>query len=86
MLERNPDVLMLRSIVECLKGEEGSLPEGFGPGDVDNFQVLPYRQCRRERTSSVYKTVLTDRRHRLTEENVVKIMVTRCFYSRVADC
>ena len=34
-----------------------------------------------ERTFSVYKTVLTDRSHCLTEENVVKIMVTHCFYS-----
>ena len=39
-----------------------------------------------ERTFSVYKTVLTDRRHRLTEENVVKILVTHCFYFSAADC
>ena len=41
VLERNPDVLVLRSIVGCLKGEKGSLPEGFGPGDVTNFKFCP---------------------------------------------
>ena len=43
VLERNSDVLVLRSIVGCLKGEEGSLslPEGFGPGVVPNFKFCP---------------------------------------------
>ena len=41
VLERNPDVLVLRSIVGCLEGEEGSLPEAFGPGDVANFKFYP---------------------------------------------
>ena len=83
MLERNPDVLVLRSIVGCLKGEEGSLPEGFGHGGIANFKFCPTANV--ERTFSVNKTVLTNRRHCLTEENVVKIMVTHCFYSRAAD-
>ena len=86
MLERNPDVLVLCSIVGCLKCEEGSLSEGFGPGDVANFKFCPTVNVDVERTFSVYKTVLSDRRHRLTEENVVKIMVTHSFYSRAADC
>ena len=86
VLERNPDVLVLRSIVGCLKGEEGSLPKRFSPGDVANFKFCPAANVDVERTFSVYKTVLADRRHRLTEENVVKIMVTHRFYSRAADC
>ena len=85
MLERNPDDLVLRSIVGCLKGEEGSLPEGFSPGDA-NFKFCPTANVDVDRTFSVYKSVLTDTRHRLTEENVVKIMETHCFYSRAADC
>ena len=72
MLARNPDVLVLHSSVGCLKGEEGALPEGFGPGDVANFKFCPTANVDVERTFSVYETVLTDRRHRLTEENVVK--------------
>ena len=86
VLETNPDVLVLRSIVGCLKGEEGSLPEGFGPGDVANFKFCPTANVDVERTFSVYKTVLTDRHHCLTEENVVKVMATRSFYSHAADC
>ena len=41
VLERNPDVLVLCSIVGFLKGEEGSLHEGFGPGDVTNLKFCP---------------------------------------------
>ena len=47
----------------CLKGEEGSLPEGFGPGDVANFKFCPTANVEVERTILVYKTVLTDRCH-----------------------
>ena len=54
--------LVLRSIVGCLKGEEGSFPEGFGPGDVANFKFCPTANVDVERTL-VYKTVLTDRCH-----------------------
>ena len=86
VLERNPDVLLLRSIVGCLKAEEGYIPEGFGPGDVANLKFCPTANVDVERTFSVYKTVLTVRRHRLVEKNVVQIMVTHCFYSRAADC
>ena len=58
VLERNPDVRVLRSIVGCLKGkEEDSLPEGFSPGDVTNFKVCPTTNVDVERTFSVYKTV-----------------------------
>ena len=81
-----PDVLVLSTIVRCLKGEEGSLPEGFGPGDAANFKFSPTANVEVERTFSDYKTVLTDRRHRLTEENVVTIMVAHCSYSPAADC
>ena len=77
---------MLRSIVGCLKGEEGSLPVGFGPGDVANFKFCPTANVDVERNFLVYKTMVTDRYHRFTEEIVGKIMMTHCFYSRVADC
>jgi len=32
-------------------------------------------------TASVYKNVLSDRRHDLTKENLSKIMICHCFYS-----
>ena len=67
-------------------GEEGSFPEGFGPGGVANFKFCPTANVDVERIFSIYKTLLTDRRHCLTEDNVVKIMETHCFYSPAADC
>lgn len=52
--------------------------------DIANLKFAPTANVDVERSFSVYKNVLTDRRQRLTEENLNKIMVTNCFYNRSA--
>ena len=60
VLERKPAVLVLSSIVGCLKGEEDSIHEEFSPGDIANFNFCPTANANKEGTYSVYKTVFVN--------------------------
>ena len=80
-MERNPDVKTIWAVVRILRGQDEDLPEGFSPSDIANMKYLPTVSVDVERSFSTYKLVLTDRRHRLTEENIRRIMVTNCYYN-----
>ena len=83
VLARNPDVNVLRAISSCLSGSEGcELPESVRISDLPNFKFCPTASVDVERSFSVYKGVLTDKRHRLTQENIRKIMVTHCYLNQ----
>ena len=79
---KNPSEKILREISAVFNGNEGSLPEGRKISDAACLKYCPALSVDVERSFSLYKTVLTDRRHSLTEENLCKIMDCNYFYSR----
>ena len=83
VMKRNPDVEKLRSICEVQEGNMQMFPSGeLSPYDVACLRYCPTVNVDVERSFSIYKNVLTDRRQTLTTENIAKIMVTHCFYNR----
>lgn len=83
VLKRNPDIDVLRAANDALQGSDEKksyFPSGMEPIDVANLKFAPVSNVDVERSFSVFKNVLGDRRLCLTEENINKIMVTHCFY------
>ena len=82
VLSKNQGEKKLRDISKLIDGEEGSLPEGWSASDVASLKYCPVQLVDVERSFSVYKTILTDRRTNFTEENLSKVMICHCFFNR----
>jgi hypothetical protein len=80
VLKRNPDIEVLRAVKDILQGGEGETH--LSPVDIAHFKFAPVANVDVERSFSIYKNVLDDRRQCLTKENLTKIMVTNMFYQR----
>ncbi len=72
----------IRTIAGVLSGAATTFPEGMGPGDVAMFKYSPTASMDVERSFSMYKNILSDKRHRLTKESLKKIMLCHCYYNR----
>lgn len=81
VLNKNPGLEILGKVGSVLDGKGEVLPPGIGPGDAANLKFCPLASVDVERSFSVYKNVLSDRRHSLTKESLSKIMICHCFYS-----
>ena len=84
ILRKNPGLLhIVKEVRECLTGTSTSmgLPSGLSLSDIANLKFAPITSTDVERTFSMYKCILTDRRHSLTQENLSKINVTHCFFN-----
>ena len=82
VLSKNQGEKKLRDISKLIDGEEGSLPEGWSASDIASLKYCPVQSVDVERSFSVYKTILTDRRTSFTEENLSKVMICHCFFNR----
>lgn len=86
VMARNPDFEKIKAISDVLQGKDGSqLPQGVTVSGASSFKFCPGASVDVERSFSVYKSVLTDNRHRLTEENINRIMVTHCYYGNITN-
>ena len=56
--------------------------DGLLASDVASMNYAPVQSVDVERSFSIYKNILTERRHNLTEENLGKMMVCNCYYNR----
>ncbi len=63
-------------------GKEQSLPSGMGPADIAQLKFAPLTSADAERSFSQYKNIFTDKRQSFTEDNLSKMVVSHCFYSR----
>lgn len=85
VLSKNPDISIMENLHYAINGKTyntSKLPKWMCPQDIVHFKFAPLVSVDVERSFSVYKNVLDDRRQQLIEENIRKIMVTRCFYNR----
>lgn len=81
LLSKNPGLETVQKVQKAIAGE-GDLPNGMSPLDVAQMKYLPTASVDVERSFSLYKNVLSDRRQCLTEENLSMILVVQCFFNR----
>uniref|UniRef100_UPI00358E2E52 transcription factor 19 isoform X1 n=1 Tax=Myxine glutinosa TaxID=7769 RepID=UPI00358E2E52 len=85
VLQRNPDIGVLRTVALILDGDlhgsEVGVPAGVKLADIPLLRYCPIVSVDVERSFSVYRNVLTDRRHRLTKENITKIMISNTYFN-----
>ena len=82
VLEKNQGEKVLREFANIIKGEQGNIPNGWSASDVAHMNYAPVQSVDVEKSFSIYKNVLSERRHSLTEENLGKMMVCNCYYNR----
>lgn len=75
VINKNSGFAFLQSIAKVLAGEDAQIPEQIILSDVPNYKFAPLTSCDVERSFSIYKTILSDRRQRLTEDNLEKLIV-----------
>lgn len=74
-LDKNPGYSVVEKIASVLEGQRTELPEAIKICDVSKYKFIPVTSCNVERSFSMYKMILTDRRHRLTEDNLEKLII-----------
>ena len=82
VLSKNPGFEDLEKVSHTLSGLDSGLPAGMGPGEAAQLKYCPTASVDVERSFSVFKVILSDRRHNLTKENLSKIVVSNAFYNR----
>ena len=82
VLGKNQGEKVLREFANIIKGEQGNIPNGWSASDVADMNYAPVQSVDVEKSFSIYKNILTERRHSLTEENLGKMMVCNCYYNR----
>ena len=79
VLSRNPDYLRIKELAKILSGTPPTtMSTELSPTEVAGFKFAPITSTDVERTFSRLKTVLTDRRHRFTFENLKMVVVAYC--------
>lgn len=82
VLEKNPSLSTFQSIASVLNGMDAELPAGMTPDSIANFKFCPVASVDVERTFSLYKNILSDRRQNLLPDSLKKIIVTQCFLNK----
>ncbi|KAL4143990.1 hypothetical protein QTP88_006235 [Uroleucon formosanum] len=81
VLDKNSGYKVLSKISKILVGETDSfdgLPEVIEADDIVNLKYAPMNSVDVERSFSVYKNILSDRRRSFKFENISKIIVVQC--------
>ncbi len=81
VLSKNPGLGFLRNIAKVFEDTKVDLPEEVTANDSACLKYAPIVSVDVERSFSIYKSILTDRRRQLTPSNIRKIIVTNCFYN-----
>ena len=82
VLKKNPGFERIKTIAGVISGTTSTLPEGMGPGDVAMFKYCSTACMDVERSFSMYKNILSDKRQKLTKESLKNIMLCHCYYNR----
>jgi hypothetical protein len=77
-VKANIDLAVLRQIASLLGGGEEEYSVNMTVEQISSFKYAPITSTEVERTFSVYKNILSDRRHNLEQENLTKLLVVQC--------
>ena len=69
-------------ISKVLIGEGVQLPVGYMANEAGSLKFCPIASADVECSFSIFKNVFSDRRQSFTEENLAKIIISNCYYSR----
>ncbi|PSN54979.1 hypothetical protein C0J52_02321 [Blattella germanica] len=77
IIERNLgyDRLYRLTVSQILSGEIRDTPKDIAPNHIHLFKYAPVTSCEVERSFSLYKNIICDRRQNLTPENMEKYPV-----------
>lgn len=78
VLLRNPGWKTVQQVARILKGEVVPECEFTDPSDIAALKFLPIVSCEVERSFSMLKNVLTDKRRNFKLENLEKTLVILC--------
>ncbi len=67
----------MQHVGQVLDGKDPSLPSGMGPA-----KFAPLTSTDVKRSLSQFRNIFTDKRQSFTEDNLPKMVVSHCFYSR----
>ncbi|KAF0760196.1 DUF659 domain-containing protein [Aphis craccivora] len=80
VLQKNQGYQMLSGIQKVLSGDEdGHLPINYSPDMASNMKFSPITSVDVERSFSLYKHILSDRRTHMTPEHMEQYIVINCF-------
>ena len=79
VLQRNPGLETILQIEKILRNDcQDSETPNLTVSEISSFMFAPLVSVDVERSFSRYKTLLTDRRHRLTPENAKLHLIPMC--------
>ena len=81
VLSKNSGLLPIRAVNSILEGKDNELPENMSSDIISSLKFCPLTSINVERSFSVYESVF-DERESLTTENLAKIMICKCYYSK----
>lgn len=80
VLKKNQGYQILLGIQNVLSGDEdGHLPTNYSPDMTSNMKFSPITSVDVERSFSLYKHILSDRRTHMTPEHMEQYIVINCF-------
>ena len=77
-LQNNPGYVRMTHIASILAGGTDEVALGMTPEDLAVFKFAPVTSCDVERSFSVLKHILSDRRCRLTQDHLKQLLVLYC--------
>lgn len=75
VVNKNPGFHTLDTLSKIYLGHDVLMPENLTMEQANDFKYAPVTSCDVERSFSLYKNVLTDRRHNLTLSNLEMILI-----------
>jgi hypothetical protein len=75
VLNRNPRYSTIYSLYKIFSGEHVEMPPNISVTDATKLKFLPVTSCDVERSFSLYKNILTEKRHSLTPDNIEKLLI-----------
>lgn len=85
VLEKNAGYTTLMKLNAIISGSKEKVEDyDFTPHKISSFKFAPITSCDVERTFSVYKRILTDRRTNVTMEHLKMHLVIHCFSTNAA--
>ena len=80
-MSKSSGLLPIRAVNSILEDKGNELPENMSNDIASSLKFCPLTSVNVERSFSVYESVLEER-ERLTTENLAKIMICKCYYSK----
>lgn len=78
VLNRNPGYSTLHTIYRICNGETVESIENILPSTIPLYKYAPVTTCDVERSFSIYKNILSDRRQSMSTDNIEKYLIINC--------